>query len=102
MTKNVTSLQIDNAAVLKTDAFDFITNQKEGSPKFHLVFIDPPFHLNLLEDICDKLDKSDLLAENAIIYVESELCEPSLPLRWQQIKEKKAGQVFYRLYKLDK
>ena len=67
--------------------------------RFDLVFLDPPFHKNLLAQCCSLLDSSGCLAEDAIIYVEHACDEKvELPANWDCIKQKVAGQVAYKLY----
>lgn len=62
---------------------------------FHLVFLDPPFHQNLIEPACAFLDSHDILCKNAYIYLETEGGFDSLPTpsHWHVIREKKQGQV---------
>ena len=67
--------------------------------KFDVVFLDPPFHKNLLSQSCSLLDSSGCLAEDAIIYVEHAIDEAvKLPVNWDCVKQKVAGQVAYELY----
>ena len=67
--------------------------------RFDLVFLDPPFHKNLLSQSCSLLDNSGCLAEDAIIYVEHAIDETvELPANWDCVKQKVAGQVAYKLY----
>jgi 16S rRNA (guanine966-N2)-methyltransferase len=70
---------------------------------FDLVFIDPPFrHSNLAMESMRKLAESGSLKAGARIYLEMPLSssEPPLPARWHKDKEKKAGQVAFRLYRV--
>ena len=73
-------------------------SQAEQS-KFDVVFLDPPFHKNLLSQSCSLLDSSGCLAEDAIIYVEHAIDEAvELPVNWGCVKQKVTGQVAYKLY----
>ena len=74
------------------------TNNKE---KFDLVFIDPPFGQNLLIKSCLLLEEQNWLADEAWLYIESEMDADlkNLPSNWSLHREKKAGQVCYRLFK---
>jgi len=67
--------------------------------KFDIVFLDPPFQQDLLLPSCFYLEENDLLAKGAYIYLETQqhLEEKDLPLGWQLLKSKKAGQVSYYL-----
>ncbi|PCS23265.1 16S rRNA (guanine(966)-N(2))-methyltransferase RsmD [Candidatus Enterovibrio escicola] len=94
---NLNTLKINNAIVLNIDAFSYLS--QSGQP-FDVVFIDPPFRNNLLSNIIDRLDKNYWLSPSALIYIEAEkeLGAPNVPLKWNMMKEKKAGQVSFRLY----
>jgi 16S rRNA (guanine966-N2)-methyltransferase len=96
---NVQLLKADNAQVVKADSLAYLQQLKAAQP-FDLVFIDPPFRLNLAQQTCDLLENQQLLSENALIYVEveSELDNLNLPPSWQLLKQKTAGQVTYTLY----
>lgn len=67
---------------------------------FDLVFVDPPYDLGITEAACAALVTHNKLAPNALIYVETRSHDmpPELPLGWQLLKEKRAGEVFARLY----
>lgn len=67
--------------------------------QFDLVFLDPPFHSKLLAESCALLNSSGCLAEDAIIYVEHNIdASIEMPENWVGLKEKKAGQVAYKLF----
>lgn len=97
--ENVRVLNADEAHVHHCDAIKWLqTTQSEQS--LDLVFLDPPFSSNLLAEAAILLDSSACLAENAIIYLEHNVdADISLPASWRVLKEKKAGQVAYKLYK---
>lgn len=94
--KNKALLQAKELTVENTNTLDYL---KHCSQKFSLVFIDPPFRKGLTEQTINLLN-NNLLTDDAIIYVEMESEEniQSIPSNWQLLKEKKAGQVAYRLY----
>jgi 16S rRNA (guanine966-N2)-methyltransferase len=96
----------DNLALLKCpvgqlmqgDAVRYLENQPPQP--FDLVFLDPPFHQNLLEPVCTLLDSKGWLADQAWVYTESETPPSSLalPESWHLHREKQAGQVYYALW----
>lgn len=63
------------------------------------MFIDPPFNLGFIPQVLKLLAENNWLAENAILYVETEKNHPplQLPEGWQILKEKNAGMVTSRL-----
>jgi 16S rRNA (guanine966-N2)-methyltransferase len=94
--ENQQLLKADNISIVNNDALSFI---KSNVQKYDVVFLDPPFRKDFIEQAAQLLNKSSL-ADNALIYVEmeSEQNNQQLPLNWKLIKEKIAGQVIYRLY----
>lgn len=95
--KNVASLKATNIQVVNTDALSFL--KQPGTPH-HVVFIDPPFRKGLLDETVTLLEQNGWLAEDAMIYIETEkeLSIAGLPENWHLHREKTAGQVSYRLY----
>lgn len=93
-------LMANNCQVEAKTAQQFLTN---CSQKFDIIFIDPPYKLNLWSEIAELLMTHAILADNAYIYLEcpskGEL--PNFPTPWQLIKDKKAGSVRYCLFKTD-
>ncbi len=72
-----------------------------NTQQFDILFIDPPYQLNLWTEIANLLVEQATLADHAHIYLEcpSKGPLPSLPEQWQLIKDKKAGNVRYCLFK---
>ncbi|MFH7564680.1 MULTISPECIES: 16S rRNA (guanine(966)-N(2))-methyltransferase RsmD [Oceanimonas] len=97
LTRNLASLPEAPGTVVQADAIQYL--QQPAQP-FELVFLDPPFHQELLPRVCELLEKNGWLADNALIYIEREqgLALPALPAHWQLHKDKQAGQVIYQLY----
>lgn len=77
------------------------TQLKPPPQPFDIVFLDPPYDLDLLLPMCFYLEEHNYLAPNALIYLETRtpLDEKTLPATWQLIKSKKTGQVAYHLAK---
>jgi len=88
-------LDADKIAVHQADALQWI---KTTNQVFDIIFLDPPFGKNMIEQCLSLLAKSECVAEQTLIYVESERI-------WQAeknvevIKQAKAGQVHYMLLK---
>ena len=92
--KNLASLKTDKGTVINTDTLTYLS-QKNSTGPFEIIFIDPPFHHNFVPHVLTLLQQNNWLAENALIYVETEKNHPPLLLaeNWQIIKEKSAGMV---------
>ena len=97
--QNISTLKLENAQVKHINSLSYLEQKNTNSP-FNLVFVDPPFRKNLAQSSCDLLENNQWLSEDVLIYVEveTELSSFSQPDNWLLIKEKKAGQVFCRLY----
>ena len=92
--------QLDAAAVtiFYEDTLSWLQSVRQDQ-HFDLVFLDPPFHSDLLEKCSVLLSNSGILAEDAIIYVEHAIdADVSLPDNWLCLKQKTAGQVSYKLF----
>lgn len=84
--------------VLQQDALGFL--QHNLSEPFNLVFLDPPFSANLWHAMAEALVARQWLAADALIYIEAPITQALvLPNCLHLIKDKKAGQVAYRLYR---
>jgi len=97
---SIAALEADATTVHEMDAFDFLSTADGGV--FDLVFLDPPFADDTLDDLCKLLQKKSILAAGAMVYVEEDRRRPEieLPDEWQVLKIKKAGNVRYSLVKL--
>lgn len=95
---NLTSLKTTNGTVINTDTLQYLA-QKNPDQGFEVVFVDPPFNHGFVPKVLTLLAENQWLADNALIYVETEKNHPplELPNNWQIIKEKTAGQVISRL-----
>ncbi|MDB1122678.1 16S rRNA (guanine(966)-N(2))-methyltransferase RsmD [Vibrio algarum] len=97
LTQNISALNASAVEAINTDSLAFL--EKHGTP-FDIVFIDPPFRQGLLESSIKLLEENNWLAENAMIYIETEkeLTLTAVPENWTLHREKSAGQVSYRLF----
>ena len=97
---NINLLNASEVAVYGEDALAWLSVSRREQP-FNLVFLDPPFHSDLLVKSVIALNDSGILADDAIIYVEHEADAVFLaPDNWSCIKDKRAGQVNYKLFEL--
>jgi 16S rRNA G966 N2-methylase RsmD len=90
---NQLQLKATKAKILNTDALQFLGQVSE---KFDVVFVDPPYQQGLVDKVLPLL--KNILAENALVYVEAEFAIKS-GVGWQVLKHGKAGNVFYHLIK---
>ncbi|HEX7114386.1 MAG TPA: 16S rRNA (guanine(966)-N(2))-methyltransferase RsmD [Steroidobacter sp.] len=84
-----------NAEVVIEDARRFLERRPQ---LFDIVFLDPPFDSDLLDEVLSQLARG-WLAPNAHVYIEcpAERGLPELPPGWLVHRSKQAGQVGYHL-----
>ena len=93
LSESLKMLDADEIVVQKTDALQWI---KTADQVFDIIFLDPPFGKNMIEQSMSVLTESGCVGKQTLIYVESETV-------WQAeknvevIKQAKAGQVHYML-----
>lgn len=84
--------------ILKRDAPDYLARPADAP--FDIVFLDPPFHQDLLAICCRHLDANGFLRAGSLIYVESESAPNAtqLPAAWRLHRSSKTGQVCHALF----
>lgn len=95
---NLEVLRCPRGQLVQSDVLRYL--QGEAKQRFDVVFLDPPFHQELVPQTCELLENGGWLADHAWIYIESETAPSSLnvPGSWRLHREKKAGQVHYALW----
>jgi 16S rRNA (guanine966-N2)-methyltransferase len=99
---NIEALQATGATVICADAMRYL--RTAGPASFDVIFLDPPFADDLLEDLCRLIDELGLLAPGGRVYLEQDRSkpEPALPGGWTTTRNKTAGQVRYSLVEAGK
>jgi 16S rRNA (guanine966-N2)-methyltransferase len=94
---NTGLLDASGATVLRMDALDYLTGKPDE--RFDIVFLDPPFAADLLDETCRLMAEQQLLADGALVYLEQDRgkAELKLPKTWRVLKDKTAGNVRYML-----
>ncbi len=94
---NIELLDASGAVVHEGDAREFLA--KPGDASFDVVFLDPPFTDENLNELCRLIDEEGVLAPGARVYLEQARTaeDPELPAGWQIAKDKAAGNVRYML-----
>jgi 16S rRNA (guanine966-N2)-methyltransferase len=96
--ENARLLQTDSAEILHVDALAYLRGAPPASP-FDIVFLDPPYHRDLVNPCLDLLSAGPWLARTAQIFIEAErdLNAFRLPAGLALERSKTAGQVGYHL-----
>lgn len=84
--------------IMKSDYKNSLELLKNSNIKFDIIFLDPPYKLNLINDCLDKIYINNLLNEDGIIVCEYEN-ENINTDKFELIKEKKYGSKNIKIYK---
>lgn len=95
--ETVERLKATQVSVVRQDAMRFL---KQNTTAYNLVFLDPPFHAQLLKPCCHALEHNGWLTNYAKIYIETDKHSllDDLPDNWQLLRSKIAGEVAYHLF----
>ena len=95
---NLALLKADQGSLINADALTLLQQGNSATP-FDVVFVDPPFQLNLWQAVVGALETGGWLADEAIVYIESgRESAYQVPPNWTLHRDKQAGQVSYRLF----
>lgn len=89
---NAKQLDAHNLTLVYADARQYVRNCKET---FDVVFLDPPFNTDFLEAILYILP--DILADDAVVYLESGRDLADVARNWTILKRNRAGIVKFGL-----
>lgn len=90
---------INNSVLITKDYKDVLTEFKYKNIKFDIIFLDPPYHLNILNNSIKMIEDYKLLNKNGIIVCEF---EEEVPYSiYNVIKEKKYGKTNIIILKND-
>ena len=98
---NKNTIGIKEVKIIKSDYKTALENFKNNNIKFDIIFLDPPYRLNLINDSINRILEYNLLNENGIIVCEYEN-EKVLNNNLNLIKKKSYGSKNISIYKLEK
>jgi len=95
----------DNSSLLQDQQCELFQGRIEqylasAAGPFDVVFLDPPYQLDLWSGVATTLMEKGLLSEGARIYLEypRRQDQPQLPDSWHCLREKQAGDVKYAMF----
>lgn len=97
--KNNTNNMTENFEIIKSDYSDALDQFKNRDIKFDIIFLDPPYHLNLINDCLDRIIEYGLLSSDGIIVCEYET-EKVENEKLVLFKYKKYGKKSIKIFKL--
>ena len=88
----------DVSKVMQSDWRGFLSSCRE---KFDLIFLDPPYHTDMLENAMQTIAAIDILSEHGIMVCESPLDKqlPDLAAPYEKGKEYRYGKIKVTLYR---
>ena len=72
-------------------------NALKGIEKVDIIFLDPPYHENILNKAISKIEELDILNKNGLLIAEFEEEKPIC--NYELLKEKKYGDKYINIYK---
>ena len=88
---------IDNSYVIKSDYKDALNILEEKNMEFDIIFLDPPYKLNLINDSIKRILEYNLLNKDGILVCEYET--ENIDCDLELIKEKRYGTTYVKIYK---
>ena len=97
--ENIDSLNITNHIVMNCDYKDALDYFKNNNIKFDLVFLDPPYKLNVIDSIINYILDNNLLNNKGLIICEFDTEINKEYDKLKVIKEKKYGSKYVVIFK---
>ncbi len=86
-------------ALFASKAEQFLAAQ--ANAPFDIVFLDPPFALDLWPVVIEQLESQNWLSQQALVYIETpKHYTLSVPTHWTMHRQKEAGNIVYALYRV--
>ena len=93
--KNIKTINIKEVEVLNLDFKKALLYFKNNSIKFDIIFLDPPYKTNYIEQSIELINEYDLIKDNGIIICESsDLNRIIYPNNYKIKKDKKYGDKY--------
>ena len=92
------TIGMNGAHIMKSDYKNSLELLKNSNIKFDIIFLDPPYKLNLINDCLKKIDEYSLLNNDGIIVCEYENEDINTD-KYELLKEKRYGTKNIRIYK---
>ena len=92
--KNANTLAETNITILNADYLKALNEFKNIGKTFDIVFLDPPYKMEIIDEIIDYLLDAQMLNKNAIIVIETDYQLKDNDIRFTKIKSYKYGRTF--------
>ncbi len=93
--RNISSLQVEGrASVLNLPYAQALSVLEQAGERFSLVFLDPPYHHDLIPRALELMDRKDLCTDDAVFVCETQTDEePGIPEGYAFWKKREYGTV---------
>ena len=93
--KNINTINIENAKVLNLDYKKALLYFKDNNNKFNIIFLDPPYKTDYIENSIKLIDEYNLIDNDGIIICESSSLDKIIySNNYKEIKNKKYGDKY--------
>ncbi|MFH5835700.1 16S rRNA (guanine(966)-N(2))-methyltransferase RsmD [Proteiniclasticum sp. C24MP] len=92
----------DSCKAYHKDSYEFIKSSGSNGEKFDIIFVDPPYLNNMVEESIRLIEKYDLLSENGVIVSKYDKDESIYKPdgKYELIDERKYGKTILGFYQL--
>ena len=92
--KNIMALDITNSEIVNSDYLSALENFKTKNITLDIIFLDPPYKMNIIDEIVDYVIDYDILSKNGIIVIETDYKVDLNDERFAKVKQYKYGKTF--------
>ncbi len=100
MKRNIAKINIKNCQILNLDYLKALDVLNKDNIKIDIIFLDPPYKTNYIEQSIKKIEETNILKENGLIICESDQLDKIIyPKNYEKSKEKKYGDKYIVILK---
>lgn len=92
--KNITTLYITNSEIINSDYLSALENFRTKNIVLDIIFLDPPYKMNVIDEIVNYVIDYDILSKNGIIVIETDYKVDLNDERFAKIKQYKYGKTY--------
>ncbi|MDG1819509.1 MAG: 16S rRNA (guanine(966)-N(2))-methyltransferase RsmD [Porticoccaceae bacterium] len=98
LTESKSLLNASELTIAHKDTLQYL--QQSPDKPYDIVFVDPPFDLNLINQVCSLLEANNWIASGGAIYCELPVEQKNFapPANWQVLRNKATSGVNYILF----
>ena len=93
---------IDKAEIFNRDVFSILHSFGSNNKKFDIVFLDPPYHKNLVEETLKSIGENDIIKSDSIVIAEHDFEDkvPEVMGVLKRYRNSKYGDTIVSFYKV--